>query len=140
MPNDVTHPQQDTDRLRLVEVSAERQSDRPRAVRALQAGRLAIRSDCQGMAHLITASGELDLATAAILADELDAVLSTDAQLIDLDLSELTFIALRGLHVVAAAETRAIAQGKRLEVRRFPPHVQRVVEMTASLRARSSAA
>jgi anti-sigma B factor antagonist len=110
-----------------------------RAVRALEAGRLAIRSDRHGTAHVITVSGELDVATAAVLEDELDAVLSSDAQLIDLDLSGLTFIALRGLRVVSAAGDRAMAQGDRLEVRRFPAHIQRVAEMTASLDARSAA-
>jgi anti-sigma B factor antagonist len=111
-----------------------------RAARAREAGRLAIRSDRQGTVHVITVTGELDLATAADLADELDAVLSTDAQLIDLDLSGLTFISLRGLRVVAAARVRAVAQGDRFEVRRFPAHIQRVVEMTASLDGRASAA
>jgi anti-sigma B factor antagonist len=111
-----------------------------RAARAWEAGRLSIRSDRQGTAHVITVSGELDLATAAVLADELDAALATDAQLIDLDLSGLTFIALRGLRVVSAARTRAVAQGDRLEVRHFPAHIQRVVEMTASLDTRSSSA
>jgi anti-sigma B factor antagonist len=111
-----------------------------RVTLARQAGRLAIRSDRQGPSHVITVSGELDLATAAVLADELDAVLSSDAQLIDLDLSGLTFVALRGLRVVSAARARALAQGDRLEVRRFPAHIQRVAEMTASLDGRSFAA
>jgi anti-sigma B factor antagonist len=111
-----------------------------RATRAREAGRLAIRSDRRRTAHVITASGELDLATAAVLADELDAVLSSDAQLIELDLSGLTFVALRGLRVVSAARARALAQGKRLELRRFPAHIQRVAEMTASLDARAFAA
>ena len=126
--------------MRLIGENGDGLPDRSRAARSWEAGRLRIRSDRLGASHVITVSGELDLATACVLADALDAVLSTDSELIELDLSGLSFVALSGLHVVAAARARAVAQGDRLEVRRLQPHVQRVVEMTASLSARSSAA
>jgi len=148
------HPQRDTDRhsagsrlaaaalpsLRLVPEKGDGLPGLTRAAQAVRAGRLAIRSDRRGTAHVIAVSGELDLATARVLADELDAVLATDAQLIDLDLSGLTFVALIGLHVVAEARARAAARGCRPEVRRLETHVQRIVELTASLDAATSAA
>jgi len=154
MPERQAHPQQSTARpttssrpgnagspgLRLIGENGDGLPDRTRAARSWEAGRVRIRSDRQGTTHVITVSGELDVATASVLADELDAVLATDAELIDLDLSGLRFLALSGLRVVAAARARAVAQGNRLETRRLQPHVQRVVEMTASLSARSSAA
>jgi anti-anti-sigma factor len=123
--------------LRLVGDGDGEQPDRTRAPRALVAGRLMIRSDRHGTAHVITVSGELDVATAGALADELEEVLSSDAQLIDLDLSGLTFIALRGVRVVDAATAQG---GERLEVRRLPRQVQRVQGLAGALSAARTAA
>ena len=125
------HPQQNTARptassplaiaaspiRRILDEGDDGLAERTRATRSLEAGRVRIGSDRQGTSHLITVSGELDLATSGLLADELDAVLSTDAQLVDVDLSGLTFLALSGLRVVAAGRARAVAQGDRFEVR-----------------------
>jgi anti-anti-sigma factor len=127
--------------LRLVEADGAEPPERSRATRAVVAGRLMIRSDRHGTGHVITVSGELDIATAGALADELEAVLSSDAQLIALDLSGLTFIALRGVRVVDAVTARATAEGReRLELRRLPPQVERVLDLAGAIGARCSAA
>ena len=51
--------------------------------------------------------GELDLLTAPLLAAELDAILSTEARPIAIDLSEITFMDSAGIHVLVNARRRA---------------------------------
>ena len=76
--------------------------------------------------------GELDLATAAAVADELMAVQETDAQLIVLDLSGLTFMDSGGVHLIARADARCRAAAKPLRLLRGPPHIQRVFTLAAA--------
>jgi len=98
---------------------------------ALLAGELTIRSERHGLTHTLAVSGELDLATAAGVETELKAVEATDAQLIILDLSGLTFMDSSGVHLIAAADARCTAAAKRLRLLRGAPHIQRVLTLAA---------
>ncbi len=111
-----------------------------RSADALFAGRLQIRSAREGTSHVVAVSGELDLATADTLSDAIDVVLATDAREVTLDLTGVTFVALRGLRVVTAAQARCATEDERLNLRPLPQPVQRILMMTAALEQSSSVA
>jgi anti-anti-sigma factor len=64
-------------------------------------------SERNGRRHTIGLSGELDLATAPDVADELERVEATAVDIVVLDLSGLTFIDSTGIRLVLAAHRRA---------------------------------
>ncbi|MCA1677564.1 MAG: STAS domain-containing protein [Actinobacteria bacterium] len=76
--------------------------------------------------------GELDLASAASVEDELTAVEATDARQIVLDLSGLTFMDSSGVHLIARADARCRAAAKPLRLLRGPPHIHRVFELAVA--------
>lgn len=92
-------------------------------------GELVIKSERRGTAHVIVVAGELDLATAATLAAELEAAQASDAREIVLDLGGVHFIDSRGLGVILQADAVSRADGHRLGFRRGPPEVQRLFEI-----------
>jgi anti-anti-sigma factor len=102
------------------------------AERARNAGQLRIRSERRSNVHDVGLAGELDLATADALHDELTAVEATDADQIILDLAGLDFIDSTGLRLILTADARCNADGNRLTLLRGPPHVQRIFEITAT--------
>jgi anti-anti-sigma factor len=76
-------------------------------------------------------SGELDIATSP----ELDRVLreaERDAQLLVLDLRELTFIDISSIRVILAAASRIRPGGGRLMLARGPAHVDRMFTLTGA--------
>jgi anti-sigma B factor antagonist len=75
-------------------------------------------------------AGELDLATAPKLEDELRRVEGANPQLIALDLRPLTFMDSSGLRALLAADARAKDAGRRLVLVRGDERVQRVLRIT----------
>jgi anti-sigma B factor antagonist len=78
----------------------------------------------------VRAAGELDIATAPQLELALrEAVLRS--RLVVLDLRDLSFIDSCGVHVIDNASDRARRLGRRLVVLGGPPHVTRILGLTA---------
>lgn len=92
-------------------------------------GGLAIESVRDRELHLITLTGELDLATVGQLAQELSRVEASDANGILLDLERLQFIDSIGMHAVIRLSARVDRQGKSLLIRRGPDNVHRSFEL-----------
>ena len=75
-------------------------------------------------------AGELDLATAPKLEDELKRVEAGDPGVIVLDLQPLSFMDSSGLRALLAADARAREAGRRLVLVRGDERVQRVLRIT----------
>ena len=93
-------------------------------------GALTMRSVRDGDAHVIELSGELDLAGATLLEEELLRVEASDAEQIVIDLRELEFIDSTGVRLVYMADARARRGDARLTIRRGPNRVHRIFELT----------
>ena len=78
----------------------------------------------------VTASGELDLATAEQLEEALKRQERDGPPVIVLDLRALAFMDSTGLRTVLAADARARERGGRLVIVRGPEEVQRVFRLT----------
>lgn len=102
-----------------------------RAAQVRNMGELMLRSERDGDVHTIRLLGELDLASAAEVEEELKALEATDAAAIVIDLADLTFIDSTGITLLVAAEVRSRADSNRLRVLRGPASVQRVFEICA---------
>jgi anti-sigma B factor antagonist len=76
-------------------------------------------------------AGELDLATAPQLERTLHESLS-QARLVVLDLRELAFIAICGMHAIVSAGIRARECSRRLVLVRVPSNVDRMLTLTGS--------
>jgi anti-sigma B factor antagonist len=79
---------------------------------------------------LIELAGELDLATAPKLEDELRHVEQNASGVIYLDLRPLAFMDSSGLRALLAADSRAREAGRRLVLVRGDERVQRVLKIT----------
>jgi anti-anti-sigma factor len=80
--------------------------------------------------HLVLALfGELDLATAPALEQQLETVWASDAPALVLDLEGLTFIDSTGLSLILHAQQRALAEEKGFSLRRLPRQAQRVFDL-----------
>jgi anti-anti-sigma factor len=110
------------------EVSEQR--GRLRAAECFELGQFSVRSDRDGVVHMISLSGELDLATAPAVERELERVEATDAGSIVLDLSDLTFMDSTGARLIIQAHQRSRADANRLALLRGPAAVQRVLELS----------
>ena len=75
-------------------------------------------------------SGELDLATATKLEDELRRVEEDDPPMIVLDLQALSFMDSSGLRALLSADTRSREAGRRFVLVRGDERVQRVLRIT----------
>ncbi len=75
-------------------------------------------------------AGELDMASAAKLEEELAAVEERQPALLVVDLRPLTFMDSSGLRALVAADNRAREQGRRLALIRGGERVQRVFTIT----------
>ena len=80
----------------------------------------------------VALSGELDLASAPILEEALDAVVSDGFAGVMVDLRELTFIDSSGLHALLRARTGADTSGKGLILVGAPDAAQRLFELTGT--------
>jgi anti-anti-sigma factor len=103
--------------------------DDARAERARNLGSLVLRSERDGDTHVIELLGELDIAGAPRMEEELLRVESTDAASIVVDLRELEFIDSTGIRLLVMAADRSRADG-RFTLLRGPEQVHRVFEIT----------
>jgi anti-sigma B factor antagonist len=101
-----------------------------RAAQVIRLGVLTISSERDGDLHTVELEGELDLATAPDVEQELERVEATDAAAIILDLSGLTFIDSTGIRLVLAAARRSRADSNRLTLLRGTAAVQRAFEIS----------
>ena len=79
--------------------------------------------------HLLTVSGELDVATHEALIEELERAETSDAKPILLDLSRVTFIDSTGVRLLVQAHRRLAEIGRRLRVSLGHGLVREVVEL-----------
>jgi anti-anti-sigma factor len=93
-------------------------------------GELIVSATREGGVHTIRLTGELDVATAARIEDELQRAEDSDAASIVLDLSGLTFMDSTGVRLVLGAHARSRADSDRLSIVRGPVSVQRVFELS----------
>jgi anti-anti-sigma factor len=80
--------------------------------------------------HVIRLAGEMCLAGAPDVEDELRRVVLTSADTVVIDMRELTFIDSSGIRVILQAHRRAPKAGSRLLLVRGPRAVQRPFELT----------
>lgn len=90
--------------------------------------RVEVRSE--GEAKVLSVSGELDLAAASSLEEELDRALTSGSQMIVLDLGGLEFIDSTGLSVLVRAHQRAQDGGLTLGLVNPGAQVERLLSLT----------
>jgi anti-anti-sigma factor len=90
---------------------------------------LSIISERDGEAHRVAAIGELDIATVDLLERALLEVEETDAELIVLDLSALSFIDSTGLRLVLDLNERCGGAADRLRIVAGSPAVERLLDI-----------
>ena len=93
---------------------------------------LTTRIDARNGVTSIALTGELDMATAPILNDQLTAVEQGGSRTIVLDLRDLRFIDSSGLHAFVGAYRRAETNGHRLLLVGANPSARRLCEMTGT--------
>lgn len=74
-------------------------------------------------------AGELDIATAPTLERELEAAAAGDAEVIVLDLRQLTFMDSSGIHLLLRANDTWGARDERLRIITGPPLIDRVFDL-----------
>jgi anti-anti-sigma factor len=84
----------------------------------------------EGTTVRVALTGELDIAGAARVEQELERIEQDPPATIVLDLRELAFMDSTGLRVIIAADDRAREQERRLVVVRGSDTVQRIIAMT----------
>jgi anti-sigma B factor antagonist len=92
-------------------------------------GQFNLSSEREGEVHGIHLFGELDLASAHYVEDELTRAEGTDARLIVLDLSGLQYLDSTGVQLLLSAHARSRADRDRLKLLRGTAEVQRVFEL-----------
>jgi anti-sigma B factor antagonist len=108
---------------------APQQDERRRVSRLLELGQMTMLSEREGDVHTIAVAGELDVAGAGRVEQELQRVESTDVVSIVVDLSGLTFVESTGVRLLIEAQARSRADSGRLMLLRGPEDVQRVFEL-----------
>jgi anti-anti-sigma factor len=86
---------------------------------------LDVRSEARGTSLMITATGEIDLATVGRLEAALSVALNLVPEIVVIDLSGVTFVDSTGIHRLIVAHRRATEQGIRLAIIPGPECVQR---------------
>jgi len=79
---------------------------------------------------VVALTGELDVAGATLLEQEIDRVIADEVRTLVLDLRELDFMDSTGLRLMVLADDRARTEGRSLRLVRGKPDVQRVFEIT----------
>jgi anti-sigma B factor antagonist len=79
---------------------------------------------------VVVVSGELDLASAPALDDELERGAASSVELVIVDLRGIEFMDSTGLSTLVKAQQRAVDQGHRFGVVRGPQQVQRLLDLT----------
>ena len=80
--------------------------------------------------HEIRLLGELDMATAGRLSEELGRLATDGARLVTVDMSDLAFIDSTGLSVLISAVKRLRRQGGDMALRSPTPGTRKVLEIT----------
>ena len=106
-----------------------RDHDEVRAERARNLGSLILRDEREGDTHVVELHGELDIAGAPRLEEELLRVEATDAPAIIIDMAGLEFIDSTGVRLLLMCADRC-SPGSRLTILRGPKQVHRVFEIT----------
>jgi anti-sigma B factor antagonist len=96
----------------------------------MQADNLQIEVRSESDRVVLSLHGELDLASAPLLQDELDSAETDDPTLMVLDLDDLEFIDSTGLRVILAAHERSQERGQMLALTRGSQQVQRLMSIT----------
>jgi anti-sigma B factor antagonist len=91
---------------------------------------LELTTETDGTTVRLALTGELDIAGAARVEQELDRIEREPPATIVLDLRELAFMDSTGLRVIVAADGRTREQARRLVIVRGSDTVQRIIEMT----------
>lgn len=91
---------------------------------------MVIRTQREPDGVLLALCGELDLASAPSLEEQLRHADATDSSQVSVDLSGLEFIDSTGLHTLVNADRQFVEKGKRFSVLRGPPAVHRLFELT----------
>jgi len=91
---------------------------------------LELTTETDGTTVRLVLTGELDIAGAARVEQELERIEREPPATIVLDLRELAFMDSTGLRVIVAADSRAREQARRLVIVRGTDTVQRIIEMT----------
>ena len=79
-------------------------------------GKIEVTTRAQGATQLLAVGGEVDVATADVLAREIEAALARNAESVVVDLSAVALFAVEGVRVLLDADRRARARGCRLVV------------------------
>ena len=79
---------------------------------------------------VVTARGEIDLATAPSLLREIRACLSLRVVGVIVDFADVTFIDSAGVHTLLTAHREAAERGVTFSVASLPPQPRRVLEVT----------
>jgi anti-anti-sigma factor len=91
---------------------------------------LELTTEAEGTTVRLALTGELDIAGAARVEEELERIEREPPATIVLDLRALAFMDSTGLRVIVAADSRAREQERRLVLVRGSDTVQRIIEMT----------
>ena len=91
---------------------------------------LELTTETDGTTVRLALTGELDIAGASRVEQELERIEREPPATIVLDLRELAFMDSTGLRVIVAADSRAREQARRLVIVRGTDTVQRIIEMT----------
>lgn len=91
---------------------------------------LELTTETDGTTVRLALTGELDIAGAARVEQELERIEREPPATIVLDLRDLAFMDSTGLRVIVAADSRAREQARRLVIVRGSATVQRIIEMT----------
>ncbi|HMJ03281.1 MAG TPA: STAS domain-containing protein [Conexibacter sp.] len=91
---------------------------------------LDLSTETEGTTVRLALTGELDIAGAARVEQELERIEQEPPATLVLDLRELAFMDSTGLRVIVAADDRAREQERRLVVVRGSDTVQRIIAMT----------
>ena len=91
---------------------------------------LVLRVGHEGQDFVIRASGELDIASANMLEDELRRAMESDASTVVLNLEGLTFIDSTGLRTLVRANHLSHSGSRRLRIVHASKEFQRLVEVS----------
>lgn len=97
---------------------------------AVNAGDLRVIVSIAESGHEVRLLGELDMATASLLRDELVRLTSEGATLVTVDMADLAFIDSTGLSVLITALKRLRQQGGDMALRSPTPGTRKVLEIT----------
>ena len=91
---------------------------------------LQLKTNRDGDVIAVSAIGELDIATAGLLDEELVKAHELGPKLVVLDLRGLTFLDSTGIRTILAADARAQEDGAGLRIVRAPEEVDRIFRLT----------